>query len=73
MSEERLFPKTVDEVILEKVRFFFLPDRTAAFVKNLVEGKVSERSLICCNSGCDVCNETIYNCYMAVKKELENT
>ncbi|ABZ93762.1 hypothetical protein EHQ92_09735 [Leptospira biflexa] len=70
MSEDRLFPRSVDEVILEKVRFFFLPDRTAAFVKNLVEGKVSERSLICCNSGCDVCNETIYNCYVAVKKEL---
>ena len=71
MSENRLFPKSVDEIIFEKVKFFFLPERTTALIKNIIEGKVSERSLICCHSGCDVCNETIYKCYMAVKSELD--
>lgn len=70
MEENRLFPKTLDEIISEKVRFFFLPDRSAALIKNLIEGHVSERSLICCHSGCDVCNETIFKCYESVKKEI---
>lgn len=68
--EERLFPKSVDEIIREKVSFFHLPERTVAFVQNLVEGKISPRALICCQSGCDVCNETIFQCYRAVQKEL---
>ncbi len=70
MSEGRLFPKSEEEIIFEKVKFFFLPERTAALIKNLLHGKVSEKSLVCCHSGCDVCNETIYKCYMAVKREL---
>ncbi|GBF49623.1 hypothetical protein LPTSP4_11390 [Leptospira ryugenii] len=70
--EDRLFPKTVDEIIAEKVKFFFLPQRTEALIKNLVDGKVSERSLVCCHSGCDVCYETIHLCYQAVKNELQS-
>lgn len=72
MSEARLFPKSLDEIVTEKVKLFFLPERTIGLIKNLIRGVVSERSLICCNSGCEVCNEMIFNCYMSVKSEIEN-
>jgi len=70
MEENLLFPKSEDQIIFEKVKFFFLPERTGALIKNILQGKVSEKSLICCHSGCDVCNETIFKCLTAIKKEL---
>ncbi|WP_411822176.1 hypothetical protein [Leptospira sp. 'Mane'] len=71
MDSDRLFPVPREKIILEKVRFFYLPDRTAQFIANILDGKVSERTLVCCHSGCDVCNDTIYKCYMMIKKTLE--
>lgn len=72
MEQPRLIPKSRDEIIREKLELFYLPERSFYQIQNLLDGKAQERALVCCNSGCEVCNETIANCLQAVRAELES-
>jgi hypothetical protein len=70
-DELRLFPLSKDEIIQKFVLKYSLPEYANNYISQILEGKRSENSLICCNGGCDVCNDTILNCLTDIKKELE--
>jgi len=69
MDTPSLFPKTKEEILREKLQVFYLPERSYGFLWKLLEGQAREEALICCHSGCEVCNETILNCLEAVREE----
>lgn len=66
---DRLFPKTEKELIDESLDLFFLPQRSYYLIESVLQGRVDERSLVCCNSGCSVCNDTIYKAVNWVRKQ----
>jgi hypothetical protein len=70
--EERLFPISRDEIILKYLDRYALPIYIKSRIESILDGSVSEESLRCCSSGCNVCAETIFNCLNSVKKELKN-
>lgn len=70
--ELELFPKDKNSIIVKYVDRYALPKFIESRIEAILDGTVSESSLRCCNSGCEVCAETIYNCLQSVKKELNN-
>ena len=71
LDELRLFPISKEEMIQKIVKNYCLPEYASNYISQILEGKRSENSLICCHGGCDVCNDTIYNCLQDIKKEWE--
>jgi len=71
-DELRLFPLSKDEIIHNFVLKYSLPEYASNYISQILEGKRSESTLICCNGGCEVCNDTILNCLFDIKKELES-
>ncbi|WCL51364.1 hypothetical protein [Leptospira sp. GIMC2001] len=70
MEDGYLFPKSLDETIAEVLDLYDLPMRILPYVKRYLSGEIPEQSLVCCHSGCDPCNETIYNALQTIKKRL---
>ena len=71
-DELRLFPPSKDEIIQKYISKYSLPEYANIYISQILEGKRSENSLICCHGGCEVCNDTILNCLEDIKKELES-
>ena len=70
IEERLLFPKGLDETIDEVLGIYDLPKRLLPYMKRYLSGEIPEQSLVCCHSGCDPCNETIYNALQTIKKKL---
>jgi hypothetical protein len=68
--QPRLFKKSREEIIINNLDLFNLPNTLESKIKSILNGESSESSLVCCNSGCDVCNETIVHCIEKVKQDL---
>ncbi|MDX1957002.1 MAG: hypothetical protein SFU98_00420 [Leptospiraceae bacterium] len=71
--EQRLFPISKREIILTNLDLFCLPPYVESRIEAILNGERLESSLVCCNSGCNVCSETIYNCLQKIKRELGNS
>ena len=71
-DELRLFHPSKDEIIQKYISKYSLPEYANIYISQILEGKRSENSLICCHGGCEVCNDTILNCLDDIKKELES-
>lgn len=65
-----LFPKDRTNIIYDSLKRYALPDHSILKIKALLEGKIDESSLVCCNSGCEICSEVLFNCLQSIKKEL---
>lgn len=61
--ENVLFPLNNHEIIKKALDKYGLPQSLDSLIEQLIEKKRSTSSLICCNGGCDVCNDSILNCY----------
>jgi hypothetical protein len=71
MEEQlELFPPDKDVIIKDQLEMFGLPVYVKPRIDALLDGRVSESTLVCCNSGCNICSEIIYECLQAVKKEF---
>ncbi len=68
MNEPRMFPRDKNEIIMDAVERFHLPKRTAKFLESILEGRVKEEGLVCCSSGCSVCNLTIIDTLAYIRK-----
>ena len=62
-KENRLFPRSLKEVVLECIQKYFLPAYAEDYIMQILENKRSIQTLVCCHGGCEVCNDTIINCY----------
>ena len=73
MSEQQeLFPPDKSMIIVDYLERYGLPLHVKSRIDALLDGRVSESSLVCCNSGCNICSEIIYECLQSIKKELES-
>ena len=68
--DNRLFPPDKNEIIKSQLVKFNLPDSVFPIIENLIEGKISEDMLICCNGGCEICQITVKECYLETKDLL---
>lgn len=67
-----LFPQDRDSVILDFLEQYGLPPYVKPRIIALLEGKLSESTLICCNSGCNICSEIIYECLQSIKQKVKD-
>jgi hypothetical protein len=65
-----LFPPDREMVIEENLKLFGLPKKAGDLIKSLLLGKMREDGLICCHTECEVCFDTLANCFEKIKREL---
>jgi hypothetical protein len=68
MNEGLLFPPTKDELLIGILKQYQLPEGILPQLKQYLDGSIPESSLVCCQSGCDICSESIY---IALQKSKE--
>jgi hypothetical protein len=71
MEQLELFPPDKTMIIIDYLERYGLPPYVKSRIEALLDGRVSESSLVCCQSGCNICSDIIYNCLQSIKKELE--
>jgi len=68
MKEALLFPPSKDEILIGILKQCQLPETILFQLKQYLDGSIPESSLVCCQSGCDICSEFIYQ---ALQKSRE--
>ncbi|HMV80141.1 MAG TPA: hypothetical protein PK453_25330 [Leptospiraceae bacterium] len=68
--EERLFPKSREEIIDTEMKKLKLPSFGKFLIESVLDGRIKEESLICCHSDCSLCNEKVSQCLSEIKKQL---
>ena len=72
MSEQpELFSKDKGMIIIDYLERFGLPIYVKPRIEALLDGRLSESTLVCCHSGCNICSDIVYECLQSIKKELE--
>ena len=70
MNQPELFPPDKSMIIIDYLERYGLPPYVKSRIDALLDGRVSEKSLVCCQSGCNICSDVIYDCLQSIKKEL---
>ena len=70
MADKKLFPADKKEIIAKALKDYELPPAAETYINSLLSGKMKETMLVCCHSGCEICMDTIKQCYLDVKKQL---
>ena len=71
MSEQpELFPPDRGMIVIDYLEQYGLPTYVKSRIDALLDGRVSESSLVCCQSGCNICSDVIFGCLQSIKKEL---
>lgn len=73
MIEALLFPPSKDEILLGILKQYQLPDEVLPQLKQYLDGSIPEASLVCCQSGCDICSEFIYQALQKSKEVLKES
>lgn len=66
----RLFPPSEDEVILITLTKFKLPHSLLNDIRKYIRGELSENRLVCCHTGCNPCEDTIYQAVKECKMKM---
>lgn len=69
-NEERLFPLTRQEIVAEILKKYNLPAYYDKEIEKYLIGEKSEKSLVCCHTGCSICEGNIYLAVQEAKKLL---
>lgn len=65
-----LFPPDRNNIIIDYLERYGLPTYIKPRIDALLDGRVSESSLVCCHSGCNICSDIIYECLQSIKQEV---
>lgn len=71
MSEQQeLFPPDKSMIVIDYLERYGLPIYVKSRIDALLDGRISESTLVCCHSGCNLCSDIIYECLQSIKKEF---
>lgn len=69
--QESLFPKSREEIIEEILHQHKLPLAYRNTFEIYLRGDRPVHSLVCCHSGCRICQEDVYQAILTAKKHPE--
>jgi hypothetical protein len=67
-SEPYLIPKSLDDLIRQELDSYKIPHSELGRVKDFILGKIPLSRLVCCQSGCAICEEDIYQIVRKLQK-----